>query len=141
MSAFDIDRTQYISHPDRDCDERSMNVKLGKALENGMKFRHEYDFGSTTVLMLKIVSERVGIKRRNKIELMARNILPEIKCAVCGGKATQLCTECMWDSEGEAELCDDCAAEHECGEEMLLPICNSPRCGVCGYEGGVYEED
>lgn len=141
MSAFEIGGTEYISHDDRGCGDRSMNIKLGKVLENGMKFRYEYDFGSTTVLKLKVVSEHSGIKRRNKIELMARNILPEIKCAVCGGKATQICTECMWDGEGEAELCDGCAAEHECGEEMMLPICNSPRCGVCGYEGGVYDEE
>ncbi len=25
--------------------------------------------------------------------------------------------------------------EHECGEEMLASLMNSPRSGVCGYEG------
>jgi hypothetical protein len=25
--------------------------------------------------------------------------------------------------------------EHECGEEALLPVVNSPRMGMCGYTG------
>jgi len=35
----------------------SMNVPLGKVLTAGMKFVHEYDFGSTTELVLRVVSE------------------------------------------------------------------------------------
>ena len=27
------------------------------------------------------------------------------------------------------------AVGHECGQEMLLPVVNSPRVGVCGYVG------
>lgn len=141
LSQFIINREYYTVSPERGYDEHSMNYKLQGILEIGTTFRHEYDFGSTTELKLKVVSNRTGVKRKKKIELMARNIMPDIKCAVCGDKATLLCTECMWDNEGEAALCDDCAAEHECGEEMLLPVCNSPRCGVCGYEGGIYDED
>ena len=38
-------------------------------------------------------------------------------------------------NEGGRWLCEDCAKTHECGEEMLLPVCNSPRLGVCGYCG------
>jgi hypothetical protein len=30
---------------------------------------------------------------------------------------------------------DVCVKDHECGEEMLLPMANSPRAGVCGYTG------
>lgn len=141
LSQFIINRRYYTASPERSYDEYSMNYKLKDILEVGTKFWHEYDFGSTTELNLKVVSNRTGIMRKKKIELMARNIMPDVKCAVCGSKATLLCTECMWDNEEEAALCDDCAAEHECGEEMLLPVCNSPRCGVCGYEGGMYDED
>ncbi len=141
LSQFIINRRYYTASPERSYDEYSMNYKLKDILEVGTNFRHEYDFGSTTELNLKVVSNRTGIRRKKKIELMARNIMPDVKCAVCGSKATLLCTECMWDKEEEAALCDDCAAEHECGEELLLPVCNSPRCGVCGYEGGMYDED
>jgi hypothetical protein len=32
-------------------------------------------------------------------------------------------------------LCEDCAHTHACDECMQLRVCNSPRMGVCGYEG------
>jgi hypothetical protein len=31
--------------------------------------------------------------------------------------------------------CDKCLTKHECGDEMSLPVVNSPRMGVCGYCG------
>lgn len=139
LSQFIIDREYYTVSPERGYDEHSMNYKLQDILAVGTNFRHEYDFGSTTELKLKVVSKRLGVKRKKKIELMARNLLPEVKCVHCGKQAVYICAECMWDDMGE--LCEECAEEHECGEEMLLPVCNSPRCGVCGYEGGVYDED
>ena len=38
---------------------------------------------------------------------------------------------------GECEdfVCDQCLESHECGEEMVLDVVNSPRMGVCGYVG------
>ena len=56
-------------------------------------------------------------------------------CEECGTEklAIQICTECMW--SGHGWLCQDCAATHKCGSEMLLPAVNSPRAGVCGYSG------
>ena len=35
----------------------------------------------------------------------------------------------------EGLFCDECAGGHECGEETILPVVNSPRVGVCGYTG------
>jgi len=32
----------------------------------------------------------------------------------------------------EAFYCDECGTEHDCEEEMMLPVLNSPRMGVCG---------
>ena len=37
--------------------------------------------------------------------------------------------------DGTGWLCDDYAEGHKCREEMLLPVVNSPRTGVCGYVG------
>src|SRR5471032_2915093 len=69
------------------------------------------------------------IKGRGPVELLARNDAPQIVCDECGSLATaQICSEC--DSRGEGWLCEACAAKHECGEEMLLPVVNSPRAGV-----------
>ena len=73
--------------------------------------------------------------RRNAtlVRVLARNDAPVLPCDVCGKEATHVCTRCIYDDQGW--LCDACVAEHECGEEMLLPVVNSPRVGMCGYEG------
>ena len=43
------------------------------------------------------------------------------------------CAQCIY--EGGGWLCEACAKSHECGEEMLLPVVNSPRVGTWGYTG------
>ncbi|MBI5416950.1 hypothetical protein HZA55_03240, partial [Candidatus Poribacteria bacterium] len=53
-------------------------------------------------------------------------------------QATKVCSECIYDDKGW--VCDDHADTHECGEDMLLPVVNSPRIGVCAYSGGYYDE-
>jgi len=112
---------------------KTMDVKINKALKVNDQFIHEYDFGSTTKLKLKVVSEYSGKKRKKKVNLLARNTEPYVKCVHCDRKAAYLCSECAYGDEGW--FCDECAKKHECGEEMLLPVVNSPRAGVCGYCG------
>lgn len=133
MRAFTIEETTYASSPMREFDERGMKATLGNVLRSGMKFHYEYDFGSTTELALRVVSEREGEMKGRSVELLARNEPPAITCSSCGKRATSVCAECIWSDGGW--LCDECAAKHECGEEMLLPVVNSPRVGVCAYTG------
>jgi hypothetical protein len=136
LSAFTIGGVSYSASPE-DLgwwrEERSTNVKLGKVLHVGDEFLHEYDFGSTTYLKLKVVAEYEGPPRGRDIEVMAQNAPPPIPCSACGQPATQVCSMCSWEAEGW--LCDACGKEHECGEDMFLPVVNSPRVGVCGYTG------
>ena len=67
-------------------------------------------------------------------QLLARNEAPQVSYQRCSiHPATQICTECAWNGEGW--LCEACAVAHECGDEMCLPVVNSPRVGVCGYTG------
>ena len=131
LSAFTIQGTQYMSDPYYD-EDIGMDARMDRVLTPGMKFIHEYDFGTTTELDLKVVSEREGAMEGD-IQLLARNDPPEITCGECGDPATLMCTECSWESKGW--LCDKCARKHECGEEMMMPVVNSPRVGVCGYTG------
>jgi len=133
MSAFTIEGQVYSVAPMSEYDDKSMNIKLDRVLEPGMKFFHEYDFGTTTYLTLKVVSEGESELKGKDIQVLARNEPPSIPCMSCGKMAMQVCTECLW--SGEGWLCDECAAEHRCGEEMLLPVVNSPRVGMCGYTG------
>jgi len=122
MSAFRMGR-----------EEVRKNQKLQYVLRPGMQLIHEYDFGSTTELILKVISEFKSNVKKAEVEILARNDPPQIKCSHCDNVATRICTECIYDDVGW--LCDDCAEDHKCGEDMLLPVVNSPRTGVCGYVG------
>ncbi|MCI0477314.1 MAG: plasmid pRiA4b ORF-3 family protein, partial [Anaerolineales bacterium] len=112
---------------------KGMSAKLGDVLAPGLKFTHEYDFGTTTELALQVVGERPGVLK--SIAILARNDPPAIPCAQCGKPATQVCSMCVYQGP-QAWLCEEHAAEHECGEDYFLPVVNSPRVGMCGYTGG-----
>ena len=133
LSAFTIEGTIYSQSPMGEYDEKDMLVDLGDLLGAPMKFYYEYDFGTTTDLTLKVVSERVGVATDESIQLLARNEAPLIKCMECEEAASQVCSQCVY--SGEGWLCDKCADEHGCGEEMFLPVVNSPRVGMCAYTG------
>jgi hypothetical protein len=61
-------------------------------------------------------------------------------CSSCGKKpATQICTVCFYNED--AMFCDNCSKKHakQCDDfddYAAMPVVNSPRMGVCGYEGG-----
>ncbi len=136
LSQFIIDDKRYVSETDEyfiDFKDKSMNYILEKVLGVGKKFSYEYDFGSTTHLNLKVLSEREVEDSDSTVSLLARNEAPLITCTSCGKIATYICGQCS--CRGEGWVCDDCAPDHECGEEILLPVVNSPRVGMCGYTG------
>jgi hypothetical protein len=116
-----------------DEEEMDMGERLADVLEPGLRLPYEYDFGSTTGLLLTVISEFAGNIKKGKVEILARNDAPPILCDHCENPATTICAECIYDGQGW--LCDDCVSEHGCDEEMFLPVVNSPRTGVCGYEG------
>lgn len=139
LSSFEINGINYDRYPSNDTfwgpPAKSMKCKLKTVLRQGMVIDYEYDFGSSTDLTITVQSRRVAFsKTKKKITILSRNNPPQILCDQCHEKpATMICTECFY--EGEGFLCDDCSKTHECGEDMQLPVCNSPRMGVCGYEG------
>ena len=133
LSAFTINQKIYYSTPGKYFNDLSMNYSLDKLLDQGTNFSYEYDFGSPTQLDLKVISEYQIEGADSSIKILARNDPPMILCETCGNPATHICAYCEYLDEGW--LCDKCAAGHECGEEMLLPVVNSPRVGVCGYVG------
>jgi hypothetical protein len=133
LSAFTSEGKTYMSNPDEEMGDEGMDVMLDQVLRPKIKFLHEYDFGTTTELVLRVVAERESEIRKKSIWVLARNDSPSITCDSCGKVATHVCSQCIY--EGEGWLCDACAGTHECGEEMLLPVVNSPRVGMCGYSG------
>jgi len=132
MSAFHIGGQSYARQADKELGFRSMQrVWLGNLVGRGDRFGYDYDFGTMTTLRFKVVDEREGVFGKERVEPMAVNEPPDIRCQ-CGAPATQVCGLCLAGDESYA-FCDTCAPDHECGEEMLLPVLNSPRMGVCGY--------
>jgi hypothetical protein len=125
MSAFYVERRIELS-------KRS---KLGAALSSkGLKFRYEYDFGSTTTLTGEVLATRQGSAGRSAVRLLARNDAFTQSCGVCGAAATTVCPFCL--DEGGGLFCAVHAKEHPHAEEgVYLPVVNSPRMGVCGYTG------
>jgi hypothetical protein len=68
-----------------------MSVALEKVMAPGMKFEYIYDFGTSTELLLIVISARKGFAQdKDAVRIMARNEPPEIKCEVCG-KACHRC--------------------------------------------------
>jgi predicted RNA-binding Zn-ribbon protein involved in translation (DUF1610 family) len=138
LSAFVIDGVRYTV--DAGLDEsvwgnrqKQMRVPLDEVLHPGQRYSYEYDFGSTTELIIKVISEHETRAKMNPVQVLARNTMPWLTCDACGNPATSMCSQCRY--EGKGYLCDPCAKEHSCGEEMLRPVVNSPRAGVCGYPG------
>lgn len=143
LSAFNIYGTCYeIEALDSFWGEsaENMNHKLKSVLQTGMCIDYEYDFGSTTDLIMSVTDYRRGYWKKEKIVILSRNNPLEFLCGECHKKPdTVICSQCIY--EGSGLLCDDCKKTHECGEEMLLRICNSPRMGVCAYEGSNFYPD
>lgn len=111
----------------------SMNVTLEKVLTSGLKFTRENDRGSTTKLTLRVIGEQERDWKGREITILARNLPPKLVCGICGRPAQWVCSVCI--HEGRGFLCSECVSEHTCGEEMLLPVVNSPHMGECGYVG------
>lgn len=133
LSAFTINGEQYTSNPDSEYEDRSMDVSFEKVLSPGMRFIHEYDFGTTTELLGKIVGE-YHEKAKKPIIILARNEPPDLRCMTCTEKAERICSECTWNNK-TGLLCKTHVSKHDHDKEMSLNVVNSPRIGMCAYSG------
>jgi len=106
--------------------------KLGR-FSAGDQFLHEYDMGDTTETLITVIGTIWRPAQREAVRLLARNISPQFQCKDCGAPAASICPICQCEGENPY-YCTECARKHE-HEEMMLPVTNSPRMGVCGYCG------
>jgi hypothetical protein len=127
----------FTDHRNHFGDEIPFDLTIVEVFCQSEILDYEYDFGSTTNLVIKQVDVYPGTSDISEsISLLCRNAPHVIPCGTCKKRpAEQVCGQCSYDGAGF--LCDQCAPKHECGEEMLLPLTNSPRCGVCAYEGAL----
>lgn len=117
--------------------EVSIKRRVDDAFKRADQLTHIYDFGTSSETVLKVVETREGKPTTaHPIALLARNLLPEAKCRGCTKQAVWLCMECVIEQEEWGTLCDEHAKSHphdNYGEP--IPLVNSPRLGMCGYEG------
>ncbi|WP_298846010.1 SEC-C metal-binding domain-containing protein [Clostridium sp.] len=132
LSCFIIDDVNYDSSADEEFESftqaETMDFELGQVISVGDKFKYDYDFGSTTSLKLEVIDEYVAGENHSKIEILARNDEIQNICAICNQKAK------YFDYEEEKYFCEECIDEDA---DMVgeFEYTNSPRDGVCGYEG------
>ena len=114
-----------------------MQSRINLIFKPGIELTHIYDFGSSSVTMVKCIAVRKGTPfSKHPIYLMARNQLPEAECMECEKTALWYCEECVYEEDESGLLCEDHVQDHphdNYGEPM--PLVNSPRVGICGYEG------
>jgi len=118
--------------------------KAKKVFKKGLKLIYDYDFGSTTSLEIVTVSE-YRVKASDTVVLLSRNEPFKILCSSCGkNNAVEICTRC--DYEEEAIFCLKCSKAHakacsDFEDYASMKIVNSPRTGVCAYQGGHIDKE
>ena len=124
--------------------EIPMSRKAKDVFTPDLKLEYEYDFGSSTYLLITAVAQ-FPFKTDDDIVLLSRNEPLKLICHVCKKEpAVQICTVHDWN---EASIfCPKCAKKHEkeCDDfedYAAMPIVNSPRMGVCGYDGGTIDAE
>lgn len=101
----------------------------------GDRFDYTYDFGSSTNLKLTVQArEPVTTAARDTVRLLARNLPPELSCQECAAPARWAHSWEYDDLTGQPTMY--CDQHGEQTREEQLPVVNSPRMGVCAYEGG-----
>jgi hypothetical protein len=117
--------------------ELPITSKGSNIFRPGLELTHLYDYGTTSETKVTVIEVRQGKSLSNHpIFLMSRNATPEVECKECGAPAKWLCIECLYDEDEPGWLCDEHAEDHphdNYGEP--IPLVNSPRLGMCGYDG------
>ncbi|MFK7934878.1 MAG: hypothetical protein AB8G22_15320 [Saprospiraceae bacterium] len=119
--------------------EYGMGILTKKLFKKGDTLKHIYDWGSTTECTIKVISEH-RIPMEESIRLLSRNEPLAIPCDSCGkNPAVEMCTVHGWDED--FRFCGRCGNKHrkkcsDAADYSMMDFFNSPRTGVCAYEGG-----
>lgn len=118
-------------------DEIPMSRRIDQVFGPDTELTHIYDFGTSSYTLAKTVDVREGVPTTKfPIALMSRNLMPDVRCVECEEPAVWLCMECVYEEDTEGTLCEKHAETHPHDDYGgLYAIVNSPRVGMCGYDG------
>lgn len=125
LSAFKIKGKIYQDY--------SMDTRIKDILAVNEKFEYEYDFGSTTELILEVVDIIEVPASFSQIEIIARNNEVTHYCEICNAEAE------YFNYENNQWECKKCIDKNN---DMIAKFdyCNSPRDGICCYGGHKRDE-
>jgi len=118
---------------------KPMTTKVSKIFKKDMLLKYEYDFGSTTELKIKVMDKYTLPLQEDTVLLISRNQPLPILCTICNKEyAQEICSIHLYE---DGFFCKKCTKKHakECEDfedYAKMSIVNSPRMGVCAYEGG-----
>jgi hypothetical protein len=117
--------------------EVAMKNPVATAFQKAPSLYYIYDFGTSSELTITGVNIREGAPLTQKpLVLLSRNRMPDVVCDMCAQPATHQCNECMVEEGEWAIFCLKCREEHLHQDNYgYTTIVNSPRLGMCGYEG------
>lgn len=124
-------------------EELPMHLPAGRLFEPGSGLHYAYDFGSTTELVIKCLHiYPIELPADQDVYLLSRNEPLQRPCDHCRQQPAEwICSVHV--SDEEMHFCGACSETHqaECpdAEYALLPVVNSPRMGVCAYDGGMID--
>jgi len=132
--------SQFSIGASRAGNEVVMGTEADRVLSRTDRLSYVYDFGTETQLEIRVEDGREGQPLTDHpIHLMARNDPPPLACGVCGEPATTLCSFCWDEGQDTWALCDAHAEAHLEGhpdhEDSYCAVVNSPRMGLCRYNG------
>lgn len=117
--------------------EIAMSRKIEAVFTTGTTLTHIYDFGTSSETLLKCIAVRQGKPlSKHPVYLMARNDMPVATCDECGAAAGWYCMDCLVEKDEWLNLCTAHLGRHTHDDYGgPSPLFNSPRLGMCGYDG------
>jgi len=126
-------------------EEIEQDLEIGKVFFPKLEVDYYYDFGSTTRLKVRALNSYKLDMGNQDIVLLSRNEPLKIMCDKCGKyPAVYICTKCNW--QEPSYFCEKCSIKHakkcdDFADYAHSHVVNSPRVGVCGYEGGEIDKE
>ena len=145
MSTFEIDGITYSASEGLDddwgVDTGDFYDEVRNILRVGQTIRYQYDMGSTTELKINVISTSEQALSDVGLRLLSRNEPFPVWCIKCKKNPAETLV-INYDDRPDEVFCKSCFEEFEPDEDdetYPFPLVNSPRLGVCAYEGGVID--